>query len=304
MKNVKASLRGISGVHVTPYGADGEIDIALTTQIVSRIANAGIHNIVSAGNTGEFYSLTDDEVAQLHVAAIAGANGRAFVTASVGRSLREAIKTARQAKAAGADAIMAHHPRDPFAAPSAQADYFIELAEASELPVVAYCRSETMGVGDLRRIAEHPNIPGIKYATTNLTRLAHCVRETKDIDVIWVCGLAEGWAAPFYSVGAKGFTSGLVNVAPALSLAVWTALEAGDYMRAQALIDLIGGFEDMRTKHENGTNVTVVKEAMGILGTNVGPVRLPGLPVLEPSDQAALSRLINSWPSEFLPANA
>jgi 4-hydroxy-tetrahydrodipicolinate synthase len=198
---------------------------------------------------------------------------------------------------------MPHHPRDPFAAPSAQADYFIALAEASELPVVAYCRSETMGLSDFRRVAEHPNIPSIKYATPNLIRLAACVRETKDVDIIWVCGLAEGWAAPFYSVGAKGFTSGLVNVAPALSLAVWTALEAGDYKRAQAPIDLIGGFEDMRTKHENGTNVTVVKEAMAITGTNVGPVRLPGLVALEPDDREALRHLISSWPGELMPAH-
>lgn len=303
MKAVKAALRGISGVHVTPYGAGGEIDIGLTAQIVSRIAKAGIHNIVSAGNTGEFYSLTEDEVRKLHVAAVAGADGNALVTASVGRSLREAIETARHAKAAGAEAIMAHHPRDPFAAPSAQADYFIALAEASELPIVAYCRSETMGVSDLRRIAEHPNIPGIKYATPNLIRLAQCVRETKEVDVVWVCGLAEGWAAPFYAVGARGFTSGLVNVAPALSLAVWTALEAGDFAGARRLVDLIGGFEDMRTKHENGTNVTVVKEAMEITGTRVGPVRLPGLVALEPGDRQALEQLLASWPRELMPAS-
>lgn len=300
MNKLATGLRGISGVHVTPYDADGEVDLALTSRIVSRLARAGIHNIVSAGNTGEFYSLTDDEVTRIHAAAITGADGQSLVTASVGRSLRQAIATARQAKAAGADAVMAHHPRDPFAAPAAQADYFIELADASELPVVAYCRSETMGVADLCRIAAHPNIPAIKYAASNPIRLSHCVRETKDTDIIWVCGLAEGWAAPFYAVGAKGFTSGLVNVAPGLSLAVWEALEAGDYERARLLVDAIGAFEDMRTKFENGTNVTVVKEAMEAIGITVGAVRLPGVPQLDTSDRQALKTLIASWPDEFL----
>ncbi|WP_323013273.1 dihydrodipicolinate synthase family protein [Devosia sp.] len=304
MNKLEAGLRGISGVHVTPYDAAGEVDVAATRRIVSRIAQAGIHNIVSAGNTGEFYSLTDDEVSRIHAAAIAGAEGRSLVTASVGRSLRQAIATARQAKLAGADALMAHHPRDPFAAPAAQADYFIALAEASELPVVAYCRSETMSVADLCRIAAHPNIPAIKYAASNPIRLAHCVRQTQDVDIIWVCGLAEGWAAPFYSVGARGFTSGLVNVAPGLSLAVWQALEAGDYERARRLVDAIGTFEDMRTKFENGTNVTVVKEAMGLSGTEVGPVRLPGVPALDAEDRDILRQLIASWPAEHLLASA
>ncbi|MET3927120.1 dihydrodipicolinate synthase family protein [Devosia sp. 2618] len=299
MKNVNASLGGISGVHVTPYDSDGEIDLDLTAKIVSRIAGAGIHNIVSAGNTGEFFSLTFEEVLKVHAAAVQGAAGRSIVTASVGRSLREAISTSRQAKITGADAVMAHHPRDPFAAPQAQADYFIALAEASELPVVAYIRSETMGVSDLRRIAEHPNIPGIKYAATNIIRLAACIRETSDLDTVWICGLAEGWAAPFYSVGARGFTSGLVNVAPVLSLAVWNALEAGDYLQARTIADQIGAFEEMRTKYENGTNVTVVKEAMTITGTNVGAVRLPGLRHLETHDRSTLAKLLASWPKEL-----
>lgn len=300
MSKVTASLAGISGVHVTPYTADGDIDLALTAKIVSSIAQAGIHNIVSAGNTGEFFSLTDDEVTKVHEAAIEGAAGRAIVTASAGRSLREAIRTARKAKSAGADAVMAHHPRDPFAAPQSQADYFIALAEASELPVIAYVRSDTMGIADLRRVAEHPNIPGIKYAGSNIIRLSACIRETQDLDTIWICGLAEGWAAPFYAVGARGFTSGLVNVAPALSLATWNALEAGDYKKARAIVDQIGTFEELRTKYENGTNVTVVKEAMAIMGAQVGPVRLPGLPSLDREDRVVLENLIASWPEDML----
>lgn len=47
-------LRGISGVHATAYDTDGEIDDALTAKIVERIAGAGVHNIVTGGNTGEF----------------------------------------------------------------------------------------------------------------------------------------------------------------------------------------------------------------------------------------------------------
>jgi len=103
-----------------------------------------------------------------------------------------------------------------------------------------------------------------------------CIEGSEGTNTAWLCGLAEGWAAPFYVVGARGFTSGLVNVHPQLSLETHAALEKGDYAKARDLVRRIGGFEKMRTKFGNGANVTVVKEAMRELGKDVGNVRLPG----------------------------
>ena len=92
---VRRALRGISGVHVTAWKADGEADWALTGRIVRRIAEAGIHNIVSAGNTGEFYPMTTAEVERSHATAAEAAAGKALVTAGIGRSLREAVATGK-----------------------------------------------------------------------------------------------------------------------------------------------------------------------------------------------------------------
>lgn len=299
MERVRQALRGISGVHVTPYDGSGQIDEKLLARIVSDIATAGIHNIVSAGNTGEFFSLTFDEVVRLQAVAVEAAAGRSLVTAAVGRSLTEAVATAQRAKAAGADAVMAHHPLDPFAAPQSQADYFIAIAEASELPLVAYVRSDAMAVADLARIARHPNVAGVKFASANMMLLAECVRATAGDDAaIWVCGLAEGWAPSFYALGARGFTSGLINVDPARSLAIWQALETGDYTAARALVTPIAPFETMRTKFNNGANVTVVKEALMLKGLPVGPVRLPGLPALDAADRARLGEILAGWNAE------
>ena len=289
------ALAGISGVHVTAYAEDGGINADLTARIVRRIARAGVHNIVSGGNTGEFFSMTYDEVLQLQGIAIAAADGKSMVTAAAGRSVKEATATAKAAKRAGADGVMVHHPNDPFAAPSAQADYFIAIAEASELPIVGYLRSDALPVAELARIATHPNVAGVKFATTNLMLFADCVRATQGTDAVWICGLAESWAAPFYALGARGFTSGLVNIDPERSLAVWRALEAGDYALARALVAKIAGFEQMRTKFNNGANVTVVKEALMLRGENVGPVRLPGLPALDAADRARLKDILNGW---------
>ena len=60
-------------------------------------------------------------------------------------------------------------------------------------------------------------------------------------------------------------------------------------------VDAIAGFEKLRTKYGNGANVTVVKEALGLLGTDVGPVRLPGLPELNEAERAELRGIVSSW---------
>lgn len=294
------ALHGISGVHATAYGADGEIDAALTGRIVAGIAAAGIHNIVTGGNTGEFYSLTTDEVIRLQAIAAEANAGRAALTAAAGRSLREAIAVARAAAANGADGVMVHHPLDPFAAPHEQVNYFIGVAEATDLPVVAYLRSDAVPLAEMVRLATHPRIAGVKFASQNTLFFADCVRETRGEDATWICGLAETWALPFYALGGKGFTSGLVNVVPERSLAVWTALEAGDYARARAVVDSIAGFETLRTKYRNGANVTVVKEALQIRGLPVGAARIPNLTRLEPADRARLEDITAGWATDGL----
>jgi 4-hydroxy-tetrahydrodipicolinate synthase len=283
IERVREALRGISGVHATPYGPDGAIDARLLAVIVERIAAAGVHNIVSAGNTGEYYTLAPAEIALTHETAIRAANGRALVTAAVGRSLVEAIETGRRAAALGADAVMAHQPLDPFAAPAAQADYFLAIADGVPLPLVAYLRSNDIGLRDLLRIAAHPNVAGIKFATPNLMLLAECLRAS------------AGDPAPFYALGARGFTSGLVNVVPERSLAIHAALERGDYESARNLVAEIAEFETMRTKFNNGANVTVVKEAMTLTGLPVGPVRPPGLVALDREDRARLAEVLRGW---------
>ncbi len=176
--SIRAALAGISGVHVTPYGVDGGINKALMARVVDRIAVAGIHNIVSAGNTGEYYALTPDEVRVVHDVAIEANAGRSKLTAAVGRSLKEAVELGKRAKAGGADAIMAHQPMDPFAAPQAQAAYFRTIADEVDLPLVAYVRSDAMSLKDLLGIANHPNVAGVKFATTNLMMLAEAVRSS------------------------------------------------------------------------------------------------------------------------------
>jgi 4-hydroxy-tetrahydrodipicolinate synthase len=96
-------------------------------------------------------------------------------------------------------------------------------------------------------------------------------------------------------VGACGFTSGLVNVHPALSIAIRDALAKRDFVVARALVDQIASFEALRARADNGDNVTVVKDAMRLLGLDVGLVRPPGTPELGPAGKAELAIILKSW---------
>ena len=152
-----------------------------------------------------------------------------------------------------------------------------------------------MGRDEILRLASHENVRGVKFATTDLMVLRDCIADSKGLNINWICGLAEAWAAPFYAIGARGFTSGLINVHPKLSLAVHAALEAGEFEAARKYIDKIADFERMRTKFANGANVTVVKEAMRLLGQKVGKVRLPCHEELSPEDREQLASVVKAW---------
>ena len=298
MEEIQISLReqltGISGVHITPFNNDGGINDKLLIKIINKISGAGIHVIVSNGNTAEFYSLNPEEIKHVQGISAQANDGRSLMMMAVGRSLKEAIDSAKYAKQNKADLIMIHQPMDPFVDPHNQANYILEIAESSEIPVVPYVRSTIIPKKDILRIAEHNNVIGIKFASPDLTLLAQCINETSSSDIVWICGLAESWAIPFHSLGARGFTSGLVNVFPEISLKLHSVLEEKNYEKALKLVSKISGFEGMRTKYNNGANVTVVKEALKLQGMNVGNVRLPGLPFLNSEDLSELKSVIKN----------
>jgi 4-hydroxy-tetrahydrodipicolinate synthase len=292
---IREALTGISGVHITPYDARGDVDRNLLVKVVDRIAAAGIHNIVTGGNTGEFYCQDLEEVKLGYRLAVEANAGRSLVTAGIGRSCREAIDLAAAAKAAGVDALMVHQPPDPFCSPRLVIEYIRQIAETTDLPIIAYARSPGLEPAHFVSLAQIPNVVAVKYAVPDPLRLAECIRATADYPLQWLCGLAESWAPPFYSAGARGFTSGLVNVYPELSLAVHAALERGDWSRARVLVDAIAGFEKMRTLEYNGANVTVVKEAMQQQGWPVGPTRAPGVVELNARQREELAGILAGW---------
>jgi 4-hydroxy-tetrahydrodipicolinate synthase len=221
--------------------------------------------------------------------------GRVPLLAGVGRSIKDACALAGASRRAGASALMVHQPPDPFVSPRGVVDYVKRVAEAGGgLPLMLYLRNDAIGLDTIEQLCAVPGVAGVKWASPTPLRLAEAMRRA-DPGIVWVGGLAETWAPPLYAVGARGFTSGLINVWPERSVAIHAALEAGDYARAAALIDEISGFENLRAQEQNGTNVTVVKAALRLMGEDCGPTRPPSAWPLTPAQADQLAALLQDW---------
>ncbi len=275
MSRLKDALTGISGILVTPYGADGAIAAERLAPIVDRAVAAGVHILVANGNTGEFYSLTTDEAVAMVEAAAGHIAGRVPVVAGVGRSLPDACRLAEASARAGATALMVHQPPDPFVAPRGLVAYLEAVADAGGgLPLLLYLRNDTIGTDAIARLCEVPGVVGVKWATPNPMKLKAAMAASP-AHIVWVGGLAETWAPAFYAVGARGFTSGLINVWPERSVAISAALEGGDYAEARRLIADMQVFEDIRAEEQGGANVPGVKAALALMGEDCGGARPP-----------------------------
>lgn len=288
------SLSGISGILVTPYGADGEIAPDLLHPVVDRAVDAGVHVLTANGNTGEYYGLSADEAERMVYAAAEIIDGRVPLVGGVGRSIKEACALAKASADAGASALMVHQPPDPFVSPRGLHEYIQRVADAGQgTPLVLYLRNDLIGTEAISKICAIDGVLGVKWATPNPMKLSAAIAASPE-HIIWVGGLAEVWAPALYAVGARGFTSGLINVWPERSVAIHTALEKQDYILANDLIDEMRVFEDIRAEEMGGTNVTGVKTALAMIGSDCGSARPPSAwPLTENQSQRLEDFLTN-----------
>ncbi len=292
---LRQALTGISGILVTPFDDRDEVAPHRLAGIIDRAVGVGVHILVSNGNTGEFYGLTTAEAERMIHETAELVAGRVPLLGGVGRSVKDACALARASRAAGASALMVHQPPDPFVSPRGVVDYVKRVAEAGGgLPLMLYLRNDAIGLDAIEKLCAVPGVAGVKWASPTPLRLAEAIRRA-DPAIVWVGGLAETWAPPLYAVGARGFTSGLINVWPEGSVAIHAALDQGDYTTAAGLIDEIARFETLRANEQNGANVTVVKAALQLMGADCGPTRPPSAWPLEASQIQQLAALVKSW---------
>jgi 4-hydroxy-tetrahydrodipicolinate synthase len=277
LEALRGRLSTVVAIPVTPFRADGEADWELHAALIGRSVDHGVSVLTPNGNTSEYYALTEAEARRAVESAIEAVAGRADVVAGVGLAVPVAVAAARHAREAGASCVMVHQPVHPYRSAVGWIEYHAQIASAvPELGVVLYVRDPRVSGAQIADLGERcPNVIGVKYAVPDPVQFASVARDAGLARFAWICGLAEPYAPAYWAVGAAGFTSGLVNVVPRLSLSMLEALRAADYVRAMTTWESIRVFEELRAEDASAANVSVVKEALAQLGLGPRAIRPP-----------------------------
>ena len=295
-EELRMRLSGVVAIPVTPFDAHGDVDESAYAKVVRRIVDGGVDVLTPNGNTGEFYALSEVEAHQVAELAVRTVDDDTTVLVGVGHAVADAVTAARHAEAAGADAVLIHQPVHPYTSSAGWVAYHQAIADAvPELGVVLYVRGTRFGGAALARLgALCPNVIAVKYAVPDPVRFASVAKEAGQDRFVWLAGLAEPAAPGYWATGATGFTSGLANIHPALSLRLLEALRAGDYPAAMAVWQQIRPFEALRAANESEHNVSVVKEALAQLGVCSPDVRPPSSG-LDDTGRAAVADVLRGW---------
>ena len=292
----RTALADVVAIPVTPFAEDGSVDQDTHRALLRRLLDGGVRIVTPNGNTGEFYALTPQERQLVTELTIDEAGERAAILVGVGHDVPTAVQSALHARELGAQMVMVHQPVHPYVSQDGWVDYHRAIAEAvPDLGVVPYIRNTQLLGARLAELADDcPNVIGVKYAVPDAARFAAFARDAGLERFVWVAGLAEPYAPSYFSAGATGFTSGLVNVAPSVSLNMIEALRSGDYPGAMKVWEQIRRFEELRAANGSANNVTIVKEALASLGLCRREVRPPSRPLPE-NERAEVAAIAAGW---------
>ncbi len=272
-------LATIISIPVTPFAPDdtGQVEWETFRQNIARQIAGGITAFTPNGNTSEFFSLTLAEADQACRETLDVAGPDVLVMPGVGYDVATAVRMARQAAAAGAPAVMVHQPVHPFIGNTGWVAYHRGIADqVPDIGITCYLRDPKITAQDLMALADAcPNFVGIKYAVPNVVAFAEIAQALADRPLTLICGVAETWAPFFWPAGARGFTSGLVNVTTQPSRTMLDALKRSDMNSAIAVWHQVRPFEKLRARDAHALNVSVVKEAMDQVGLASRTVRPP-----------------------------
>jgi 4-hydroxy-tetrahydrodipicolinate synthase len=269
-----APIEGCLTALVTPFSG-GKVDEGALSRLVDWQIEQGVDGIVSVGTTGESATLDVDEHVAVIAATVKAARGRVPVIAGAGgNATSEALALTKASEEAGANALL--HVTPYYNRPSQEGlfRHFEAIAKATKLPIILY-NVPTRTACDLLtetvvRLADFPNIVGIKDATGNLVRGSELVAKVGDR--IAVLSGDDGTAFPLYAVGARGVISVVSNVAPHAMSDMWDAVRAGDWDRARKR------HYELRVLNQllfAEPSPAPTKAALALLGRCSGEVRLP-----------------------------
>lgn len=232
-------LRGVYTAIITPFHADGGLDLEALGALIERQIDAEVAGVVPCGTTGEASTLSAAEQAAVIEATVRAVRGRVQVIAGVGgNNTQEVIERARAAQALGVDGLLVVTPY--YNKPSQEglfAHYQAIAGAVAGLPLVLYNVPSRTGISlsaqTIARLAAVPGVVAIKEASADLIFAGEIFHQLRA--PLAVLSGDDFTALPLWSLGGVGVISVASNLWPAQMVALWRAFEAGRLDEAQAI---------------------------------------------------------------------
>lgn len=266
---------------VTPFTADGAVDLAAAAALASHLVDGGHDGLVVSGTTGEAPTTTDAEKDALLRAVLEAVGDRAHVVAGVGTNdTRHTVELAQEAAKAGAHGLLVVTPYYSKPPAAGLVAHFTAVADATDLPVMVYDIPGRAGVRIttpvLLRIAEHERVVAVKDATGDLFAGSEVMARTGLVYYSGDDALNLAWLAH----GAAGVVSVVGHVAGAQYAQLVRATDAGDLAAARAVHDrLLPAVTAIMTRTQGAIMAKAALELQGVLANRV--MRLPLVPATD-----------------------
>jgi len=267
---------GIIPAVVSPVDDTGQIREDTFRRLINYLLENGVHGLFVNGSQGEFYALTPPEKQKVLEIAIDKVNGRIPVYAGVGAvATREVVALAKMAEKAGAQALSAITPYYIKPDEDELYDYYREIAEATSLPVLLYTNPSRTNVPLstrlVCRLAEIDNIVGIKDSSGDLTQTAEYIRLLSHKGFQVLAGRDTLILATLV-YGGTGAIAATANVIPKIVVEIYEAYKRGDLKSA---LEAQYKLAPLRIAFDLGTFPVVIKEALRLIGFDLGPAIRP-----------------------------
>ena len=294
---MKGFFKGSATALITPFDEKG-VNYEVLSQLIEYQIEGGTDAIVFLGTTGEPSTMSFAEEHILMDFAVKAVNGRAKVIFGCGSNCTaDAIMTAKAAEKFGADGLLAVTPYYNKCTQNGLVAYYKAICEAVSIPVIAYNVPGRTGVeilpATMEKIAQIPNIAGIKDAGGNMSKTMETLRLVKD-----KCDVYSGEDAlnfPILAVGGAGVISVVSNIAPKAVKELCSLIFEGNLAEAATLNDKLLPLANACFVE---VNPIPVKAAVNLLGFNAGTPRAP-LTEIEPQNAEKLKAAMKTFGLEI-----
>jgi len=276
-------MRGCATALVTPFGADGVVDLERMRALVERQVAGGVGLLVPCGTTGESVTMSGEEREAVIRTTVEVARGRARVIAGTGsNNTAQAVEQSRRAVGLGADAVLVVSPYYNKPTQEGLYQHFRAVAASvPETPVVLYnvpgrTSSNIAAETTLRLARDCPNVVAVKEASGNLAQIMEILR-ARPRGFLVLSG-DDALTFPMIALGADGLISVASNEAPALMSGMVEAALAGRWEEARASHYRLLPLMDVNFVESSPGPVKAALALMGLLEENL---RLPLVPVTD-----------------------